>query len=177
VPNELYGKWFDETKGWEISEKGITNIDIEIDSIGNKIDTTYKTTGLSDSLQIYKAKELYVIHSKENSDYWEIIILKPMKNGDINTYYTSDPKIFDSDKNLKLEEAIFLIDDEEKSVKTLDPDFDKSSSFESALYSGQMKMKTLRKVITSNNLMHILKIDGSIITPADSIKGTNIERH
>ena len=175
IPKELYGTWFGETEGFQFSEKGYTNINIKTDSVGTIIDTTYQTTCLSDTFRIYKAKELYVIHSKENSDYWEIVILKPMKNGNINTYHTSDPKIFVHDKGLKLEEVNYLIDDELQSFKTLDLDQFDTLSFQNAMFSGQMNIKTLRKVIVPDNLMNIFKKDGSLYLPEENFPETDFQ--
>lgn len=164
MPEDIYGIWFGGSEGWQFNEKGITNINIETDSIGTIIDTIYETNALSDSLRIYKAKELYVIHSRSNNNYWEIAILKPMKNGDINTYYTSNPVLFTSAKGLKLEEANYYIDGELKTFKTLETDDEGSMSFENAVYSGQMSIKTLRKILDSIDPV-IFKKDGSIYNP------------
>ena len=149
MPEELYGYWFGESEGWELSENGITNIDFETDSLGNVLDTTYQTTPLSYSLRIYKAKEFYLIHTRENSPYWEIITLKLMKNGDLNIYHSIDPKIFASVKGLKLEYANYDIDEESQNVNKLDPEHNESIIFNHALFSGQMKVRQLRKIVKS----------------------------
>ena len=149
VPKELYGKWFGNAEGWQIDKNGLTNININTDSVGNK---TY-TNGVVSEFTVYKAKELYIAHTKGHGDYWEIIILKPMKNGDINVYYSPDPKLFAHDKNLKLVDSL---------------------SFNSAVYTGQMKMKTLRKILTSENLT-ILKKDGFIYSADGTIIDSDIE--
>ena len=126
------------------------------------------STSLSDSLRIYKAKEFYVIHSKENNDYWEIVILKPINNGDINLYCTSNHELFASDKGLKLQEATYIINGEEKKVKALNTNSEESAIFQNALYSGQMSIKTIRKMITIDNLLLILKADGSVFNPDET---------
>jgi hypothetical protein len=174
IPEMLYGKWFGDNHGWQINKNGFTYIEIESDSVGIVLDTTYQTISLSDTFRIYKAKELYIIHTKENSDYWEIIILRHMKNGDINAYQASDPELFKPDKGLKLERANFYIDGEEKSVKTLNPEHEESLSFQSAVFSGQMKMRTLRKVLTPDNLIVLTK-DGSIYNPNVNNSDVNVE--
>jgi hypothetical protein len=174
VPKELYGKWFGETEGWQINNHGLTNINIKTDSTGNISYNEGIITQLSDSFRIYKAKELYIVHSKEHGDYWELTVFKPMKNGDINMYYTSDPHTFISDNNLILEGANFTYEDTLISFNTLNPEGKDSLTFSSAVYSGQMKMKTLRKILTPKNLT-VLRKDGTIYNPNDTIQETVVE--
>lgn len=169
MPNDLYGIWFGETEGWQINEHGITNIDFKTDSLDNIIDTLYNTTPLSDSLRVYRVNDLYVLNSRENSQYWEIVIFQPKKNGDIYLYYISDPKIFASIKGLKLEEASYYIDGELRKVKTVTPEWESSLKFDDVVFSGQMKVKSLRKVLSSLPPT-ILKNDSTVfVAENDSI--------
>jgi len=163
MPDELVGTWFTEQEGWQLSENGITNIDFRTDSLDNRIDTLYKTTPLSDSLRFYRAEDLYVLNSRENRSYWEIIIFEPLANGDINVYVVSDPKIVASIKGVKLEEAIYYVDGEPRSGKTLEPEAEGSLRFSSALFSGQMKYKSLIKTLISIPPT-ILRKDGTIFS-------------
>jgi hypothetical protein len=167
VPKELYGKWFSETEGWKIDESGLTLIDVKIDSVLNTVDTTYKTSSLSESLRMYKEKELYILNSRDNRNYWDVIILNRLDNGDINIYRPTDPTLFNDDKKLKLKEAVFLINGEERTVQSLDPIYKDSSKFQSALFSGQMDTETLRKIVKKDNLILIFKNDGSAYVPED----------
>lgn len=172
MPKELYGLWFSENKGWQFNENGITFINFEIDSNANIVDTTYQLVPLSDTLRIYKAKELYVINyinSEKNNNYWEILILERVTNGDINIYYSYNPEIFAHVKGLKLEEATYYIDGEKKIVKTLNHDFESPNEFNNAVFSGQMTNKTLRKLITKISPI-IFKKDGSISSPVETIQ-------
>jgi len=167
MPKELYGEWYGTSNGWKLNENGITIANIKTDSVGNILDTTYQTAPLSDSLRIYKKKDLYVVHLKDKSEYWEIGILKTMGNGDIYTYQSSDQDKFASAKGLKLEEATYKINGKRKIVKTLNPEADESAHFLNAVFSGQMKLKTLRKVLKSLTPT-IFKADGSIYEEDDS---------
>ena len=172
MPKELYGLWFGENEGWQFNENGITAINFEIDSIENIVDTTYQLLPLSDTFRIYKAKELYVINlinSEKNNNYWEIVIFERVTNGDINIYYPYKPEIFAHVKGLKLEEATYYIDGEKKIVKTLTPDFESPNEFNNAVFSGQMTIKTLRKLITKIPPI-IFKKDGSISYPVETIQ-------
>jgi len=129
----------------------------------------FNTTSLSDTFQLYKAKELYVFHYKEKSDYWELIVITIQKNGDLNLYMTAEPKIYAVDTRLKLEEANFIIDDLEVSIKTLNPGFEESLEFRSAIFSGQMKTKTLRKIVAPEHLNIVFKKDGTLLNARDTI--------
>ena len=92
-----------------------------------------------------------------------------MTNGDINIYYPYKPEIFAHVKGLKLEEATYYIDGEKKIVKTLTPDFESPNEFNNAVFSGQMTIKTLRKLITKIPPI-IFKKDGSISYPVETIQ-------
>jgi len=149
MPEELFGVWFGSTEGWQMNEYGITNIDLKTDSLNNVIDTVYRTTPLSDSVQFFKATDLYVLNARENSNYWEIMIFQAMDSGDIHVYSISDPKVFYGIKGLELESANYYIDDELRRVKTLEPEATSSLKFQSAVFSGQMKIRSLKRVLKS----------------------------
>jgi len=169
MPKELYGEWYGDTEGWLINELGLTNIDFKTDSLENIIDTVYTTTPLSDSIQIYKSEELYVLNFRGKSEYWEIAIFQPKSNGDISIYNISDPKVFAKVKGLKLVEANYTIDDKYQTVSNLEPAAESSLKFESAIFSGQMKLNSLKKILKEISPT-IFKHDGTIYVPEnDSI--------
>ncbi len=170
MPKELYGKWFEaNSEGWEINQFGITKIDFKTDSMENIIDTVYSTTPLSDSMRIYKSEGLYILNYREKCEYWEIAFFQPQTNGDISIYNISDPKVFAKVKGIKLVEANYTIDDEYRTVYNLDPEAESSLKFESAIFSGQMKLKSLKKVLNETSPT-IFKYDGTIyILENDSI--------
>lgn len=166
VPEELYGLWFD-SDGLRIDAQGFTIINVKQDSLGNPKDTVYELMTLCDTFQLYKAKELYVINYKEVGKNWELYVLKPLKNGDIESYSSADPEIYAKDKGLKLLEATYTVEGEEKTVKTLYSEYDGSVEFQEATFSGKMKLRTLRKTLTPDHLDNILKADGTIYKPQD----------
>jgi len=170
IPNELHGVWSDQNGGIEIHKYGYNEFKYELDSVTNSFDTLIKYMNLSDSFKLFRAKELYVFNAKLKSKYWEIAILTKQKNGDIHYYVTSEPDVFVKDRNLKLIEAKYNIDDEEKIIKTINPDFEDHISFKYAIFSGQMKYKTLRKIITNENLMQVYKKNGTFFSPSDTMK-------
>lgn len=169
IPKELCGIWHGDSEGWKIDEYGFTNIDYQTDTLDNIIDTVYTTTPLSDSTRIYSTKDFYVLNLRENSQYWEIVVIRPMNNGDIYIYYISDPKIFTKIKGIKLESANYYIDGELRTVKTVNPDAKSSLKFDSAVFSGQMKSGSLRKALKSLSPT-VFGNDGKIYEPEnDSI--------
>lgn len=177
VPEILHGKWFDKHQGWQHYANGFAMININRDSLGTVVDTTYHAFPLGDTIRIYKAKELYIIHFKNNSEYWEIITLHCMKNGDIHSSHMTNPDLFAIDKGLKLEYAYFYIDGEEKRVTTLHPEHEESLQFESAVFSGQMKVKTLRNAMAQDNYT-ILTTDGRMLkarVPEEELNGEEEE--
>jgi hypothetical protein len=92
-----------------------------------------------------------------------------MNNGDIYIYYVSDPKIFTKIKGIKLESANYYIDGELRTVKTVNPDAKSSLKFDSAVFSGQMKSASLKKVLKSLSPT-VFGNDGKIYEPEnDSI--------
>lgn len=164
MPKELFGIWHGDSEGWRIDKYGFTNIDYKKDTLDNIIDTVYTTTPLSDSTSIYRTNDFYVLNLRENSQYWEIVIIRPMVNGDIHFFYISDPKVFTKIKGIKLEHANYYIDGELRTLKTLVPDAENSIKFESAVFSGQMKTGSLKKALKTLSPTVFGK-DGKIYEP------------
>ena len=169
IPKELHGTWMDGHDGVKIHAGGFSEIKIKTVTMNGNVDTVHTAYSLCDTFQLYKSKELYVFHYQDKSDYWEIAVLTIEKNGDLYLYSTVEPKTFADDKGLKLEEAKFTIDDSAVTEKTLNPEYDESISFQSAIFSGQMKTKTLRKVVTPKNLNLVFKKDGTFFSPRNTV--------
>jgi hypothetical protein len=164
MPKELFGIWQGDSEEWKIDEDGFTNIDYKTDSLENIIDTVYSTTSLNDSTRIYKSADFYVLNLRKNSEYWEIVVIRPMDNGDLYFYFISDPKIVAKIKGVKLESASYYIDGELRTVKTIDPEAESSLKFDSAVFSGQMKPGSLLKALKSVSPT-IFGKDGKIYQP------------
>jgi hypothetical protein len=164
MPEDLYGVWYSKDEGWKIDDSGITSIDLKTDAVENKTDTTYTLMPLTDSMRIYRANDFYFINYREKSQYWEIFILESLHNGDINYFEISDPKIFSKVKGIKLVEANYSVDGETRTVKTLAPDITGHLEFESAIFSGQMKIESLRKSLSAISPI-VLRNDGTIYIP------------
>jgi hypothetical protein len=170
MPEELFGIWQGDSEGWKIDKNGFTNIDYKTDTLDNIIDTVYTITPLSDSTRIYRTKDFYVLNLRDNSQYWEIVVIRSINKGDIYFYYISDPEIFIKIKGIKLERANYYIDGELRTVKTVNPDAKTSLKFDSAVFSGQMKSESFRKALKSITPT-IFGKDGKIYVPEnDSIE-------
>jgi hypothetical protein len=168
IPNELIGNWMESENNYiGFDKKGKTGTKYVSDSLGNIVDTIFENIPLSDSLRIFQVKNIYILNYKEKGKNWGIITFKPQLNGDIFTYQIDDPHFFAKDRNLKLVKAVYIIDGEEKVVNTLNPNYENNLQFQSATFSGQMKIKTLKKMMSENRIMNILKKDGSIYVPSE----------
>ncbi len=165
IPPELCGKWM-EKGGLLVEKDGISFIEFEKDTLNNTVDTIYQKAYLSDSVQLYKAKDIYVLNTRKQGQHWEILALSIQNNGDINVYQITEPQLFAKDKNLHLEEARFMIDERDTIVQTLRLKYEGTQKLKSATFSGQMKVKTLQNAMKQKDqLLLILKKDGSFGEP------------
>jgi hypothetical protein len=162
IPKELHGSWFDENDGWQLDATGMTNMDVNIDTITLVQDTLRKFNPLSDSLRIYRAQNLYVLHFRTKKPYWEIVVLQPYPNGDLAVYYLSDPEKVAKLKGLKLVSADFTYEEELRTVPTLEPEGIDSLNFKSALFSGQMTVKGMKKLLKTNG-HSLFRQDGTVV--------------
>ena len=166
VPTELHGEWYTEEGGIGIGSNGLSIKKIELDTLTNKMDTMSKDNNLSDTFRLYKAKEFYVLNYKQNNEPWEIIVIHK-QNNNIYFHETTDPNLINKDHSLKLQEAHYDIDDKDSIVQKLNPEQIDSLSFRSALFSGQMTLKTVKRIASEGDIITILKSDGSIYFPGN----------
>ena len=132
IPNELLGSWEEGKNSMGFYKNGITTITYVSDSLNNIVDTIYTKIPLGDSLRIYQAKNIFVLNYPNKVYNWEIIAFKPQANGDIYSYQMTDPNFFALDRNLKLLNAIYYVDHEEKILNTLNPIYNDRLEFRSA---------------------------------------------
>jgi hypothetical protein len=164
-PKELCGEWM-EKGGLLVEKDGISFIEFEKDTLNNTVDTIYQKAYLSDSVSLYKAKDIYVLNTRKQGQHWEIFALSIQNNGDINVYQITEPQLFAKDKNLHLEEARFMIDERDTIVQTLRLKYEGTQKLKSATFSGQMGIKTVKKALKQKDqLLLILKKDGSFGEP------------
>lgn len=162
IPEELHGNWLVEKSSISISKNGF---DINSPEIKNA------HIILSDTFRLYKANNYYVFNfSMKDKEKWEIILLKKLKNGDINIYETRDYRLFTKDKNLKIETIHYGNTGEpiDTTVNKINKDLHEKSSYQQALFSGRMNIKTLDKITKNErNILLSLKKDGTIISMED----------
>ena len=167
IPKELCGKWDNEFGGVHIEFDKITMYDISRDSLDNIIYTNYTITPLSDMFRLYKAEDFYVFNLTEYEGYWEVGVVSIEKNGDIITYYISDVDALSNDPNLKVTEANYLVGDEEIMLTELNPEYDETEFLMHVVFSGQMSVKSLRKMMVPENILYIFKPDGRFLYPGE----------
>jgi len=165
IPKEICGKWGNEYGGVLIEYDKITMYNINRDSLDNIIDTNYTINPLSDSLRLFKVEDFYVFNISENQGHWEIAILSIETNGDIVTYFITDVHALAQDPDLKIEEANYLVGDEEVILTELNADYDETEFLMHVVFSGQMSAKSLRKLMVPENKVYIFKPDGRFIYP------------
>jgi hypothetical protein len=164
IPKELHGNWSVERDSIAINKNGF---DINGQSIGPA------HIILIDTFRLYKANNYYVFNfSKKDKEKWEIILLKKLKNGDINIYETRDYRLFANDKNLKIESINYSTFGNENNLDTtvnqINQDLHKKSDYQTAIFSGRMNIKTLDKITKNNkNIIFTLKKNGTIIPMED----------
>ena len=161
IPKELQGEW--KTGEYEIlrvDASGMTTINNKEEKI------TSIRTPLSDTFQLYMTDGIYVFNYKELNSPWEIMVVKVQENGDIHLYQCLDPKIFEKDKNLSLANSIYEVDGEEQNLDHLPSG--EEYQFVQATFSGQMDRETLQSIMKEENLVNILKMDGTSYSPSDN---------
>ena len=173
IPEELQGKWTLASSEFIIDKRGYTFYQIGTDTLSNSSDTIYERVNLTDSVRLYKSKRFYIVNSREDDKNWEIVVIKKLRNGDIYLYETRDPEFYIKDRNLKLVSAKYEIDDRDTIVGSLNPYFEGSSRFQSAIFSGQMKLKGIKKIAKKKNIIFILKKDGTLVNPSRDIEENN----
>lgn len=162
VPKELHGSWHRGNYEMIIESKGSINYRTSHrDTITNALDTLYENLILSDTVHLYKINNLYVLNYREKNKPWEIVIIERKRSGNIFIYGSTDTKIFSRDKSLKFVNANFTIDEKDTTVQTLNPNFGYSYKLNSATYSGQMSVETVKKLATRKYLFRVLKTDGT----------------
>lgn len=162
VPKELHGSWHRGNYEMIIESKGSINYRTRhSDTITNKLDTLYENLILSDTVQLFKINNLYVLNYRVKNNPWEIVIIEKKRSGNIFIYGSTETEIFSKDKSLKFVNANFTIDDKDTTVQTLKPNFGNSGKLNSVTYSGQMSFETIKKLTTRKYLFRILKTDGT----------------
>ncbi len=165
-PIKMRGSWMDQKDGVRITTNSIESIEIKKDTLGNLTDTLFQRNTLGDSLKIYQDNKILFVNYRAESPYWELAIIKINNNGTISVYDCRDAHLIVKDKNIKLEEALFVKVEEdttiETRVKSLNTPGEGEYQHKHTLFSGQLSAKSLRKITKRENLVIKLKKDGTI---------------
>lgn len=168
VPEELWGSWMTEdNEHARFDAAGIHTWKIKTDSLTLARDSTYEGLLLSDTFRLYQARQWYVLNYRSSNSPWEIIVIRKNPKGDICLYENRDPDFFVHDRNLKLEHAHFTLGEMDTIVNELHPALEDSFNLSSATFSGQMQLKTIKRIAREEHLITLLRSDGSIYTPSD----------
>ena len=92
-----------------------------------------------------------------------------VRHGDIYIYDSRDPNLYLKDRKLRLEEVSYsqIESDEDLIMKTMIEETSDTLQLQSALFSGQMSSKTVRRVVNKRNLELIMREDGSFWSRTD----------
>lgn len=156
IPDELLGKWINkEGDSLIVSPKGYSTINIKTDSLNTKT-FSIDNNPLSDTLVLKKSGHYYVLNAYEKNSpsvKWTIqMIINKDKNGDIKGYYPLKPPYFGF-------------------IKVGNRKTHLLSGGMTIFQEGNLKQKHLKKVVTPQNMVLILKKDGTLLS-FDETTGT-----
>lgn len=175
-PEELRGTWTkDDGDFFTIKASGIQSSNLIYDSLENLIDTSYRYTALSDSLQLYQGGKYYVYNMQDSEDMWNFAVVNVDVKGNIYTYLCDDAKFYSELKGIKVDSLSYsgqyYLEDSDEFL-----DFDTTIYYPSAkeiskmdyadlrnvYFNGQIRIKDLRKIAVRKNLMSIYRVDGTV---------------
>lgn len=149
-PKNMHGNWNYEQHNEESKLVGKVVIDSNSFELQHLTDKNRdEKHHLSDSLLLYKKRSLYVLNFKEDG-FWRIMVLDQKGKSHIEVAQPFDLKVLIQDKSLQ---PVQLKDgDEEVDVNS---DYE-TSDIDHALFSGQMKYKTLKKILETDKFKYHL---------------------
>ena len=171
IPEEMQGRWGDSTGTLVISDDCMITFKLKADSLGNLVASDTTQMCLSDSINIQKANEYYIVNLLDSDANWSICAIKVFDDGTINWYYPATPPFFGKGCGLKVRKVTYTskIESENRKKtpffkKCLKPDEDKWEINEVS-YTGQFRIKDIEKIIIPENVFWSLNPDGTINTP------------
>lgn len=162
-PDKLHGVWKESDNVISIKNGGIYESRVANDSLPGKaviIDQGPKF--MDDNFRLFQINNYFILNEKSNDSPWRIHVFEVKKNKDILIYSSVDPELFTKDRHLRLGEAHYIVDGVETISNRINPEFESQLEFKSATFSGQMSLKTIKRIAKPENLRMILKCDGSI---------------
>lgn len=158
-PVELQGEWYQletkESDSLETFHIKVTSKQVLVENI-EPFERKSKLFHLSDSVQLYKKKNLYTFNTKTGG-VWDFFILEVLENESIKIGFLNENlDLLLKDKNLEVEYTA-------KNEKEVDLPIDSLNAehMDHIKFSGQMKYKTLRALMDNSTSLFLTK-DGDI---------------
>jgi hypothetical protein len=169
-PEEVQGTWnLMEQLGSlkiELSATSMTMTEYEKDSITNQ-NVIKKSTEvlLGDSIILKDCKSFYVMNLKEKENQYQVVTLMTNDQNDLLVYSPKSLPFWKNSCKLKLDSVIvseggFMGGGEERVQKNFE--ISEGENINTIFYSGLLKSKHLKKMHREDNLLMILKRDGTI---------------
>jgi len=171
IPEEMQGRWESSTSTIIISKNCMIAIDLEENDSGDLIAKDTTLMCLSDSINIQKANEYFIVNLLDRNGNWGICAADILSDGTINWYYPATTPFFGKRGGLKVRKVTYTYKKETGKRKT-SPLFKKclkpnkeNWEINEVYYTGQFKIKNIDKIIIPENLFWSLKPDGTISAP------------
>ncbi len=162
IPKEIQGTWIKKFDTCYIFAKGYTDVNTSLDSAGKVTGVKRNTQFLSDSMLINKAGKYYVVNFLgDDGNGWQVVIIEKKENGEMAWYYPAAAPFFGSSSTLIVKKVV-----RSKKKKTFT---NKSllkvegEHIDKVFYSGQFTMDDIKKVTIPENMVRLLKTDGTFI--------------
>jgi len=169
-PEEIQGTWnLMEQLGSlkiELSASSMTMTEYEKDSITNE-NVVKKSTEvlLGDSIVLKDCKSFYAMNLKENDKQFQVVTLVTNDQNDLLVYSPKSLPFWKNSCRLKLDSVVvseggFMGGGEERTQKNFE--IAEGENISTVFYSGWLKSKHLKKIHREDNLLLILRQDGTI---------------
>ena len=169
-PEEIQGTWnlMEQLGSLKIvlSASSMTMTEYEKDSITNE-NVVKKSTEvlLGDSIVLKDCKSFYAMNLKENDKQFQVVTLVTNDQNDLLVYSPKSLPFWKNSCRLKLDSVIvseggFMGGGEERTQKNFE--IAEGENISTIFYSGWLKSKHLKKIHREDNLLLILRRDGTI---------------
>ena len=168
VPSELQGTWVGMNDTLRLDDQRMIRLHTEYDSLDNPIETQVLEYPLSDTIQLYKSGDLYVVNMLRRDYGWEILVVEKKPDGTLFWYYPLTEPFFGTGGGLKVDrvertryiesaDSVITQPVVNRSVKRVE-----GESINTVYYKGNMKAKKLRMILREDNIYWQLNPDGTI---------------
>ena len=169
-PEEIQGTWnlMEQLGSLKIvlSASSMTMTEYEKDSITNE-NVVKKSTEvlLGDSIVLKDCKSFYAMNLKENDKQFQVVTLVTNDQNDLLVYSPKSLPCWKNSCRLKLDSVVvseggFMGGGEERTQKNFE--IAEGENINTVFYSGWLKSKHLKKIHREDNLLLILRQDGTI---------------